>query len=193
MRNKIIVTAFLLGMIAFTALMTFYVGPKMMGVREEVAQDKHFYKCQQVLSGSELELQLRGWERPNNHPMIPVILAGVSIPPLGSADDPEVVRWARNHRVEPAHASTMGEAAYRTLLAFIRKQNLIVQTPDGQRIGDRISPGTAVHVFVSGTHVNRKLLQSGLALVDPATSGIYTDLYRQAEEQAKSAKLALWE
>lgn len=193
MRNKIIVTAFLLGMISFTALMTFYVGPRMMDVRKEVAQDKHFYKCQKVVSGSELEVQLRGWERPNTNPMIRIPLAGVLVPPLGSPSDEQVIAWANAHDLSPEKASAMGEAAYRTLLAFIRKQNLILETSDGQRAGERITPGTPVHVFVSGTHVNHKLLQSGLAFPDPDTSGTYSELYEKAMSEAKSAKLALWE
>lgn len=193
MRNKIIVTSFLLGMLAFTALMTFYVGPRMMNVRKEVAKDQHFYKCQKVVSGSILEVQLRGWERPNPNPMIAVELGGLNVPPMGTPTDAEVAAWAKEHDLPPETVARVGTAAHKTLLAFIRKQNLILETQDGARAGERISPGTPVHVFVSGTHVNRKLLQSGLAFVDPDTSGAYTELYEQAAGIARDSKQALWE
>lgn len=193
MRNKILVTCFLLGVIAFTALMTFYVGPRMMSVRQEVAQDKHFYKCQKVISGSELEVQLRAWERPNPHPEFPVRLAGVDAPPLVQADHPDLMAWARKHGRTPEQSAEMAEAAYRTLLAFIRKQNLVLETVDGKRAGLDLAPGTPVHVFVSGTQVNRKLLDSGLAFVDPQTAGRHADLYRNAAAEAEQEQRALWE
>jgi endonuclease YncB( thermonuclease family) len=87
----------------------------------------------------------------------------------------------------------MGEAAHRTLLAFIRKQNLILETLDGQRAGVDLEPRQPVHVFLSGTQVNRKLLSSGLAFYDASTAGSYADLYQEAEQQAKSRNEALWD
>jgi len=191
-RNKIIVTVFFIGVLTFTALMTFYVGPRMMAVRQEVAIDKHFYKCQKVLSGSELEIQLRGWERPNTHPVFPIRLAGVDAPPLASAQDRRLIAWAESRGIDPEHAAAMAEGAHRTLQAFIRKQNLILETHDGKRAGRELQPGQRVHVFVSGTQVNRKLLGSGLALLDPETSGEYHDLYEMASLQAKNNSIGLW-
>lgn len=191
-RNKILVTLFLLGTIAFTALMTFYVGPRLMAVRQEVAVDKHFYKCQKVVSGSQLEIQLRAWERPNTHPVFPIRLAGVDTPPLAGPQDRNLMAWADARGIDPEHAALMAEAAHRTLQAFIRKQNLILETLDGERAGVTLTPGEPVHVFVSGTQVNRKLLASGLALVDEDTAGNYAGLYREAAEQAKRDGTALW-
>ena len=191
-RNKILVTVFLLGTIAFTAMMTFYVGPRMMAVRQDVAFDKHFYKCQKVLSASELEIQLRGWERPNTHPVFPVRLAGVNAPPLGDPQDSALIAWSERNEVDPERAALMAEAGQRTLMAFIRKQNLILETLDGQRAGVSLAPGELVHVYVSGTQVNRKLLASGLAFLDPETAGDYLDLYRKEGQQAQENSQGLW-
>ena len=191
-RNKILVTIFLLGTIAFTAMMTFYVGPRMMAVRQEVAFDKHFYKCQKVLSGSELDVQLRGWERPNTHPIIPIRLAGVNAPPLGDPEDRALIAWAERYDVDPERAALMAEAAQRTLMAFIRKQNLILETLDGQRAGVNLTPGEIVHVYVSGTQVNRKLLSSGLVFLDPETAGEYADLYAKEQHEAQQENRGLW-
>jgi len=191
-RNKILITLFLLGTLAFTAMMTFYVGPRMMAVRQNVAVDKHFYKCQKVISGSELEIQLRGWERPNNHPVFPITLAGIDVPPLASPEDRQLIAWAEKNQIDPEHAALMAEAAYRTLLAFIRKQNLILETQEGLRAGGDLQAGEPVHVFVSGTQVNRKLLSSGLALYNPTTAGLYADLYEKSENEAKDDHSGLW-
>jgi endonuclease YncB( thermonuclease family) len=191
-KNQIFVTLFLLSVLGFTGLMTFYVGPKMMAIRTQVAQDQVLFKCQKVIDGNSIEVQMRGWERPNTNPVFPLKFAGLNTPPLGTAESPAVLAWAEAHQVAPAVAASFGKSAQKTLVAFIRKQNLFLYREDGSRSSKELVPGSRVHVMVSGTNVNLKLLESGLALHDTTHPHAYADLYANAQKEAKSAKNGLW-
>ncbi|MEX2608123.1 MAG: thermonuclease family protein [Kiritimatiellia bacterium] len=191
-RNQLFVTLFLLGVISFTCLMTFYVGPRMMAVRDQVDQDRVLFKCQRVIDGNRLEVQLRGWERPNTHPMIPVQFAGLDAPPLAEADHPEVIAWANRHGFDPERVASIGSSSYKTLLAFIRKQNLFLYREEGEQSSKEVPPDSRVHVMVSGTNVNYKQIESGLALHDTRTPHAHSELYAEAEASAKAEKRGLW-
>ncbi len=191
-RNQLFVTLFLFGVIAFTCIMTFYVGPKMMAVRNQVAQDRVLFKCQRVIDGNRLEVQLRGWKRPNTHPMIPVQFAGLDAPPLAEADHPDVIAWANRHGFEPEQVATIGRSSYKTLLAFIRKQNIFLYREQGEQSAEDLAPNSRVHVMVSGTNVNYKQIESGLALHDTRTPHAHSELYSKAQAKAKAEKRGLW-
>jgi len=191
-KNRLLVSGFLLFVIGFTCLMTFYAGPRMMAIRHEFAQDQFLFKCERVIDGSQIEVQLRGWERPNTNPVVPVRFAGIRVPPLAEADDPALLAWAEAHDVDPELASRVGRSAQRTLLAFIRKQNLFLYLQDGERSGDELAPGTPVHVFSTGTNVNFKLLESGLAVHDISEPHAHQERYAKAEAEARAEKRGLW-
>ncbi|MGA0334578.1 MAG: thermonuclease family protein [Kiritimatiellia bacterium] len=191
-KNQLFVTLFLLTVIGFTGLMTFYVGPIMMGVRNQVAQDQVLFKCQKVHSGTEIDVQMRGWERPNPHPVFPVQFAGLDSPPPGGAEDPQLIAWAERHELDPEFAARMGESARKTLVAFIRKQNLFLYREDGTRSLGSLEPESRVHVLVSGTNVNLKQLEHGLAFHDQSRPHAFSDLYAAAEAEAKAAGRGLW-
>jgi endonuclease YncB( thermonuclease family) len=191
-KNQLFVSLFLFGIVSFTCLMTFYVGPRMMAVRDQVAQDQILFKCQQVIDGNHLEVQLRGWDRPNTHPMIPIQFAGLDAPPLGGADHPNVIAWAEHHGFDPTIAASIGNSSYKTLLAFIRKQNIFVYREQGERSSEQLEPGSRVHILVSGTNVNYKQIESGLALHDTSRPHAHFDLYAEAQAKAKAEKRGLW-
>ncbi|MDA3874842.1 MAG: thermonuclease family protein [Kiritimatiellae bacterium] len=191
-RNQLFVTLFLLVVIAFTCVMTFYVGPRMMAVRDQVAQDRVLFKCQRVIDGNRLEVQLRGWERPNTNPMIPVQFAGLDAPPLAAADHPEVIAWAERHGFDPEQVASIGSSSYKTLLAFIRKQNIFLYREEGEQSSKDLAPNSRVHVMVSGTNVNYKQIESGLALHDTRTPHAHSELYAEAQAKAKAEKRGLW-
>lgn len=187
------VTLFLLAVLVFTGLMTFYAGPKLMATRNQFDQDKVLFKCQKVIDGSTIHIQMRGWERPNQNPVFPVTFAGLSTPPLGGTEHPAVIQWAQKHNISPALAADLGQSAHKTLLAFIRKQNLFLYRENGDRSNsENLSAGSRVHVLVSGTNVNLKLLESGLAIHDTRYPHAFSDLYEEAQEKAKKDRLGLW-
>ena len=191
-KNRIFVTLFLLFMMGFTCLMTFYVGPIMMATRDQVAQDQVLFKCQNVINCGEIEVQMRGWERPNLHPVFDVTFAGLDTPPPGGSEDPDLIAWANARNLDPAFAAKIGESSHKTLLAFIRKQNLFLYREDGTRSSHELQEGSRVHVMVSGTNVNLKQLESGLALHDTSRPHAFFDEYAAAEAQAKAAGKGLW-
>jgi len=191
-RNQWFVTLFLFAVVGFTALMTFGVGPKMMALRDEVDNAAILYKCQVIHNGNELELQLRSSERPNPNPLIPVRLAGLSSPPPLEAEDPILIAWAEKHGVDPEQASMIGEAAHKTLLAFIRKQNLWVERADGVSLQNGLEAYAGVHVQVSGSPVGVKQLESGLAVYVPGEPQLYAEDYQAAQEAAKQAGQGIW-
>jgi|GEM_PF-1116578 len=191
-KNQIYVTLFLVSVIGFTCLMTFYVGPKMMAVRNLVAQDNVLFKCQKVIDGETFDVQMRGWDRPNLNPVFPLRFAGLTSPPRGNAENPAVIAWAEKHQVSPAIAAVFGTSAHKTLLAFIRKQNLFLYSEDGSRGTEELTPGSRVHVLVSGTNVNLKQIESGLALHDTSHPHAFFDLYAEAQNEAEAGKKGLW-
>ena len=189
-RNRILVSLFLLFVIGFTALMTFYAGPRMMRLRDSVEVEGYLYKCQKVVDGNRLELQQRSAERPNPNPEVPVTLAGFESPPRLDAEDPILIAWAEAHDIPPDRAAMIGESAHQTLLAFIRKQNLRVE-----RILDDDAPlasGEAVHIVCSGTRVGIKQLENGLAIHLPDAPQLHEDKYREAQKKAQTAQRGLW-
>jgi len=191
-RNQRIITAFLLSVVGFTCLMTFYAGPKMMALRDDVEQRAVLYKCQTIVDGDTLEVQLRHWRREDDPPIVQVHLAGLDAPPHAASDDPELLAWAEAHKIDPELAAEMGEASHNTLLAFIRKQNLLLHRADGKPTTESLPPDSRVHVFVSGTHVNLKQLQNGLAAHDSTMPQQYADEYREAESKAQNERLGIW-
>lgn len=190
-RNRLYVTLFLLFVVGFTALMTFYAGPRMMRMRDAVVVDRFLYKCQKVVDGNRLELQQRSSERPNPNPVVPVTLAAVSSPPRLDAEDPLLLDWAAAHGVEPERAAMIGESAHQTLLAFIRKQNLRVERVVGENM-DPLTPGAGVHVVCSGTRVGLKQLENGLAVHLPDVPQRHPEAYQKAQAEAKAAQRGLW-
>lgn len=192
-KNVWFVSLFLLGMFGFTGLMTFYVGPIMMAKRNEVAQDQVLFKCREVTDGNSLTVQLRAWERPNTNAVFRVKFAGLNAPPLGGAEDPEVIAWAGEHDIPPAVAASLGDASYKTLVAFIRRQNLFLYQADGRHSTQGLAPDSRVHVLVSGTNVNLKQIQSGLALHDTRYPHAFADQYAAAEAAAREHRKGLWQ
>ncbi|MDF3130346.1 thermonuclease family protein [Kiritimatiellaeota bacterium B1221] len=191
-KNQLFVTCFLLGMFIFTGIMTFVVGPILMEKRDQVAQDKILFKCQSVLDGSTIEVQMRAWERPNTNPVFKVKLAGLDAPPLGDAEDPQVIAWAESHNLSPALIAKLNESAFKNLQAFIRKQNLFLYREDGSRGSQNLSDGSYVHVFVAGSHANLKQIRSGLALHDTSRPHAFSDQYAEAQAAAKAQHKGLW-
>ncbi len=191
-RNRLIVLAFLLGTTLFTGLLTFYYGPRMMSLRDSVEEGKLLFKCQQIIDGNTVELQLRSWQRPNTNPLVRVSLAGLDTPPNGKADDEAVAAWASSRGIPPALAARIGASAENALRAFVRKQNLVIERADGQPVTAELLPGTPVHLFVSGSHVNLKQLQHGLALHDRSRPHGHADAMAAKEADARKAHLGLW-
>lgn len=191
-RNRIIVTLFLFAVIGFTCLMTFYAGPRMVRLRTDFERREVLYKCQRIIDGDTLEVQLRDWRPENPHPLVRVRLAGLDAPPAGPRVDPALRAWAEARGISPAEASEMGGAARKTLLAFIRKQNLLLKRADGTPLTEDLPPGSRVHAFVSGSHVNLKQLQQGLARHDPRPAHLYTDAYEAAQAEARRNRRGLW-
>lgn len=191
-RNQWFITLFLFFVVGFTALMTFGVGPRMMALRDEVDGAAILYKCQKIHNANEFELQLRSSERPNPNPLIPATLAGLSSPPALPADDPTLIAWAEKYKVSPEKASTIGTSAYKTLLAFIRKQNLWVERADGKSLKEGLPNYAPVHVQVSGSPVGIKQLESGLAVFDPTGPQLHAEEYEAAQKRARDAKLGIW-
>jgi endonuclease YncB( thermonuclease family) len=191
-RNRWIVSLFLLFVIGFTALMTFYAGPRMMKLRDSVEVEAYLYKCQKIHDGNRIDVQLRSAQRPNPHPEIPVRLAGLQSPPRLPADDPELILWAEVHQITPARAAMIGESAHQTLLAFIRKQNLRLERADGHPTTETLEPGTAVHVISAGSRLGIKQLENGLAVHVPEDLQQHSERYAQAEEEARRKQLGLW-
>ncbi len=191
-KNQLFVTLFLLGMFVFTGIMTFVVGPILMEKRDQVAQDKILFKCQSVLDGNHIEVQMRAWERPNENPVFEVKLAGLDAPPLGDAEDPVVIAWAESRGISPELVAKLNESAFKNLQAFIRKQNLFLYREDGSRGSENLEPGSYVHVFVAGSHANLKQIRSGLALHDTSRPHAFSDKYAEAQAEAKSKQKGLW-
>ena len=150
------------------------------------------FKCQRVLDGSHIEVQMRAWERPNENPIFTVQLAGLEAPPLGDASDPAVTAWAESHGISAALVAKLNESAFKNLQAFIRKQNLFLYQEDGSRGSQDLQAGSYVHVFVAGSHANLKQIRSGLALHDTSRPHAFSEKYAEAEAQAKANKKGLW-
>ncbi len=192
-RNRRIVVGFLAGVILFTTVMIFVVGPQMMQLRDTVEEQKLLFKCQSVEDGNHVIVQMRAWEKPNPHPEIRVKLAGVDAAPLAEdVEDVQLQAWAAKHSLDPERALIMGEAAHKTLLAFIRKQNIWMERADGQEMSESLADDSEVYLFVSGTHVALKLVESGLVLQDVAGTGPYAELYAAAEQRARDKGRGLW-
>ncbi len=191
-RNRWMVSIFILGVVGFTCLMTFYAGPRIMGMRNEVENKQILYKCRAVIDADTLVVQLRGWEKPNPAPELRIRMAGLDVPPLADAEDPGVIAWAESHGVTPAHAATMARSAERTLVAFARMQNMVLRPADGSDLTRGLEEGTRVHVYVTGTDVAHKQLQQGLAAHDSNNPHLFEDLYAAAEAEAKAAGRGLW-
>ncbi|MCH8510555.1 MAG: thermonuclease family protein [Kiritimatiellae bacterium] len=191
-RNRRIVSTFLLGVVGFTCIMTFLVGPLIMGMRNEVENRQILYKCRSVVDANTMMVQLRVWERPNPAPEVAIRMAGLDVPPLADAEDPGVIAWAETHGVSPQHAATMARSAERTLVAFARMQNMVLQPADGSDLTLGLEDGSLVHVFVTGTDVAYKQLQQGLAAHDSRIPHLYEERYASAEAEAKAAGRGLW-
>jgi endonuclease YncB( thermonuclease family) len=191
-RNRLFVSLFLLSTVAFTGLMTFYYGPRMMALRDSVEEGKLLFKCQNILDANTIEIQQRSWQRPNTNAMIRVTLAGLTSPPSDDPENEALRAWAREHSVSPEQAARMGNSAVQALRAFVRKQNMILERADGQPVSARIEDGTPMHLFVSGSHVGIKQLKHGLALHNTTRPHLHAAEYAKAEAEAKAAKQGLW-
>jgi len=191
-RNIIGVTLFLFGTVGFTVLMTFYAGPRVMGMREEVVNRDLLFKTREILDGETIRVQQRAWERPNEYPLYEIRLAGVDAPPLREAGDPELIAWAERHGVSPLQAARMAHSAQRTLVAFIRNQNAVMKPADGRDIREVEKEGLSAHLFVGGTDVGRKQILQGLSAHRGDSSQLEFDLYAAAEAEARREKRGLW-
>ena len=191
-RNRLGVTLFILGVVGFTVIMTFYVGPRVMAMRHEVENRQILYKCRAVLNANTIEVQLRGWEKPNPAPYVQVRIAGLDTPPLAGAEDPDLQAWAEARDIPPAHAATMARSAHRTLLAFIRMQNMVLKPADGSELDRDLADGTHAHIFVGGTDVAHKQLIQGLAAHDTQTPHLHMERYAAAEAEARAAGRGIW-
>ncbi len=191
-KNILGVTFFLFGTVGFTVLMTFYAGPRVMAMREEVANRDLLFKTREILDGETLRVQMRAWERPNEYPLHEIRLAGLDAPPLRDTEDPDLIAWAERHGVSPQQAARMAHSAQRTLVAFIRNQNMVMKPADGRDIRDVEKDGLAAHVFVGGTDVGRKQLLQGLSAHRADVPQLDFELYVAAEAEARREKRGLW-
>lgn len=191
-RNRLFVSIFLLGTVAFTVGMTFWIGPGIMGMREEIDNRDLLYKGREIPDAGTLVVQKRAWTRPNTYPMVTIQLAGLDTPPLRDADDAELIAWAERHEVTPQHAARMASSARQTLTAFVRMQNMVLKPAEGDDIRDGLNNGDTVHVFVAGTDVSRKQILQGLAFHNPDAPQLHSELYAQAQAEARERKRGLW-
>ena len=191
-RNRLGVSLFLLGVVGFTVLMTFYAGPRVMAMRHEVENRQILYKCRTVLDANTIEVQLRGWERPNEAPYVRVRIAGLDTPPLTGPEDPDLQAWAEARGISAAHAAVMANSGHRTLLAFIRMQNMVLKLADGSEVDHELPDGSVAHIFVGGTDVAHKQLLQGLAAHDTRIPHQFEELYAAAEAEARAARRGLW-
>ncbi|MCC5846298.1 MAG: thermonuclease family protein [Verrucomicrobia bacterium] len=191
-RNIIGVTLFLFGTVGFTVLMTFYAGPRVMGMREEVVNRDLLFKTREILDGERIRVQQRAWERPNEYPLYEIRLAGVDAPPLRDAEDPDLIAWAQRHGVSPVQAARMAHSAQRTLVAFIRNQNAVMKPADGRDIREVEKNGLSAHLFVGGTDVGRKQLLQGLSAHRRDGAQLEAEIYAAAEAEARREKRGLW-
>lgn len=191
-RNKIGVSVFLFGVVGFTVLMTFYAGPRVMAMREEVVDRDLLFKTREILDGETIRVQRRAWERPNEYPLHEIRLAGVDAPPLRDADDPDLIAWAERHQVSPQQAARMAHSAQRTLTAFMRHQNMVMKPADGGDIREADKDGLTAHVFVGGADVGRKQVMQGLSVHRLDGPQLEFDLYAAAEAEARRLRRGLW-
>jgi endonuclease YncB( thermonuclease family) len=191
-KNIIGVTLFLFGTVGFTVLMTFYAGPRVMAMREEVVNRDLLFKTREILDGQTILVQKRAWERPNEYPLHEINLAGIDSPPLRDAEDPELIAWAERHQIPPQHAARMARSAQRTLVAFIRHQNMVMKPADGQDIREVEKDGLTAHIFVGGTDVGRKQLLQGLSVHRTDGPQLEFDVYAAAEAEARRLGRGLW-
>jgi len=190
-QNQRKVTLFLVGMTLFTGLMTFYAGPKVMAMREDVRSRHVFYKCLKVLSGDTIQVQLRGWDRPNTNSIFNVKLAGIEAPPLVSAEDPALIAWARTRGVDPVWAARIAESSQQALSAFLRRQNLMLSAADGTEIDPRSTGDVSAHVYVFGVDAGDKQLENGLVLYLPDAPQMHAEEYRKTLEKTRKRKSGL--
>lgn len=191
-RRRKWVTVYLLGVVGFTCVMTFYAGPKVMAMRHEVENRQILYKCRTILDANTIEVQLRGWERPNPHPYVTVRIAGLDTPPLVGPEDEELQAWAERHGVSPEHAARMAASAHSTLVAFIRRQNMVLKPASGLPLTEELQDGTLAHIFVGGTDVAHKQLLQGLAAHTQDPPHLKHQLYADAEAEARANRRGLW-
>lgn len=191
-RNILGVTFFLFGTVGFTVLMTFYAGPRVMAMREEVVNRDLLFKTREILDGQTIRVQQRAWERPNVYPLYEIRLAGLDTPPLRDAADPDLIAWAERHGTSPVHAARMAHSAQRTLVAFIRNQNAVIKPADGRDIREVEKDGLTAHIFVGGTDVARKQLLQGLSAHRTDVPQLEFDLYAEAEAEARRLGRGLW-
>jgi len=191
-RNRLFVSLFLLGTLAFTVAMTFWVGPGIMGMREEIDNRDLLYKGREIPDAGTLIVQKRAWTRPNTYPMVRIQLAALDAPPLLGEEEPELIAWAERHSVSPRQAARMAQSAQRTLTAFVRMQNMVLKPADGGAIRDGLADGEPVHVFVAGTDVSRKQLLQGLAFHNSAAPQLHAGLYAAAQAEAREKRRGLW-
>lgn len=191
-KNILGVTFFLFGTVGFTVLMTFYAGPRVMAMREEVANRDLLFKTREILDGETLRVQMRAWERPNVYPLHEIRLAGLDAPPLLEAEDPVLIAWAERQGVSPIQAARMAHSAQRTLVAFIRNQNMVMKPADGSDIRDVEKEGLVAHIFVGGTDVGRKQLLQGLSVHRADVPQLEFVIYAEAQAEAQRKKRGLW-
>jgi endonuclease YncB( thermonuclease family) len=189
-QNK--VTLFLVGMTVFTLLMTFYAGPRVMAMREDVRSRHVFYKCIKIVSGDTIQVQLRGWDRPNTNSLFEVKLAGVEAPPLAAADDPALVAWARERGIDPAWASRIAASSQEALSAFLRRQNLMLESADGTEIDPTVTGQIEAHAYVFGVDAGDKQLENGLVLLRPDAPQRHAAEYAKTVERAKTRNAGLY-
>ena len=163
-----------------------------MRMRHEVQNRQLLYKCQGVVNGDEIIVQLRSWERDHTNPLLTVKLVGVDAPPLGEEDDPAVIAYAEACGMQPAFASKMGKSSHHALLAFLRKQNLSLVWPNGEHVHDPVTTNLTAHAFVFGSDVGRKQIQSGLARHDATPEQAYAAEYAEAQETAQEIATGIW-
>jgi len=192
LRNRLWVSFFLLGVVGFTMIMIFAVGPGVMGMREEVENRNLLFRGREIPDAASILVQERAWTRPNPNPMLTVRLAGLDAPPVEEADHPELIAWAQSHNLPPEHAARMARSAQRTLIAFARMQNMVIRPASGLDVREGLEEGSPVHAFVGGTDVARKQLLQGLAFLDPAATHLYPELYAAAQEEARTHRRGLW-
>lgn len=193
-KNKLIVSAYLAGMILFGMSLAFYFGPMVADVQRQAIEEKLLYKCQDVLSGDTIVVQLRSFDLPNTNAYINVKLMGISAPPYAGANNDALQAFAEKQGLSKEFAKELAHASAQTMRAFARKQNLMLRAPDGSPF---VAPAgvtnVTAHVIVFGNDASEKQLEYGLAVRDPnSKTSTYDEVYLEAENIARDKKRGLW-
>jgi len=181
-RSRILLTLFILCVIATCGLLTVGVSSRLEATREKTSDWHAGYHCIDVIRGDLIRVTADGMTNL-------VQILGMACPST-SRDRQASVMAAERHMPED-RVVEHGITAQKTLKAWINKRRVNLVSPDGSEAAPSKDGVFYAYASVFGVDIGRKMIQGGQAF---ATSEEHPrlDEYLGYEEEARRDGLGLW-